>query len=90
MLRLRSVFFNSSNVILNRNRVDNDGHKAVIYTTQFATLSVVDSGSVNVKTNLVKTTGNSIHFKAERRDRSAMQNVDGSNKHTNICSNRQY
>jgi hypothetical protein len=46
--KLGILFFNSGDVVLNRYGVYNDGHEAVVYTTKFTTLTVVDAGSINV------------------------------------------
>ena len=72
LVELGCLFFNSGNVVFNRNRVDNDWHKAVVDTAELTTLSVEGTSAVDVKAYLVKAAGAAIHFHAKRGDSSAM------------------
>ena len=78
----------SSTVLFCANAVNNDWHEAVINTAKFATLSVEGTGTVNVKTYLVKAARAAIHFHAKSGDSSAVQHVCSSKKNTDIGADR--
>lgn len=78
----------SGTVLLCANAVNNDWHEAVINSAKFATLSVEGTGTINVKTYLVKTARAAIHFYTKSGDSSAVKNIGGSKKNPYVGTNR--
>ena len=83
------LFVNSSTVLLEGDRVNNDWHKTVINSTKLATLPVESSCAIKAKANLIQAPRYGIHLNSQSGDRSAVQYICSSNNNASVRANRQ-
>jgi hypothetical protein len=76
-------------VLLNSYAIDNDGHKAVIDTTKFATLAEEATATIKQKANLIDTARAGVHFYTKGGNCSAVKNISSCNKDTDVGTDRQ-
>jgi len=74
--------------LLNSYTLNNDGHKAVINTAKFATLSEKSTTAIDKKADLIDAARAGIHFYTKRGNSSAVKNIGGGNKNTDVCTDR--